>query len=66
LGLDPLLQSDEIDNALAAQAEQARKRFNEFPTPENREECRRAVRQLADWVLRGLAPDSAAHARQQF
>jgi hypothetical protein len=47
------LPSDEIDNALLAQVDQARKRWQELPTPENRVEFQRAVRQLADWVVRG-------------
>ena len=53
------MPSDETENALVALVDQARKRYREFPTAENREEYRRVVRQLSDWVLRDRAADAA-------
>ena len=61
----PLQQSDEIDNNLTAQVNLARKRYQESPTFENRDEYHRAVRQLADWVLRGQAPSSVSRRRKR-
>ena len=54
----PVHLSDEIDRTLMARVKEARDRYLLAPTPENYEAHHRAVRQLADWVMRGQLPYS--------
>jgi hypothetical protein len=48
--------SDAKDDELQARLDEARKRYVQDPTPENRKAHQEALKALTDWVLRRRLP----------
>jgi hypothetical protein len=48
--------SDAKDDELQARLNEARKRYVQDPTPENRKAHATALKALTDWVVRGSCP----------
>jgi hypothetical protein len=54
-----ILTSDAMDDKLRAKLYEARDRYFQDPTPENRAAYKHAVRVFADWVLYEKRPEDS-------
>jgi hypothetical protein len=54
-----ILASDAMDDELRAKLDEARERYVQNPTPENRSAYQHAVRVFSNWVLYAKRPEDS-------